>query len=179
MILIVNKITFYQIRKIIILLFKAAKYKSWVFNGRNLNVDLCGSKSSTFDERQNLESSTLSIRGQAEFDLADLEDAFPNAAQIRLPKSLENFAYVEFESVEAAKEVKEQTIEINGVPIILKFVPDRKSAPRARKKGDKWEKKKQAKKDEIIKEKEDRKKKHEEIMNKDRGTFSLKQMLFN
>jgi len=146
---------------------KAAKFKSWVFNGRNLNVDLCGTKSSTFDERQNLESSTLSIRGQAEFDLADLEDAFPNAAQIRLPKSMENFAYVQFESVEAAKEIKEQTIEINGVPIISKFVPDRESKPRARKKGDKWEKKKQAKRDEVIKEKEERKKKHQEVMNKD------------
>ena len=169
MLLVLKRFFSYFIRVKTLSFNQAAKFKSWVFNGRNLNVDLCGTKSSTFDERQNLESSTLSIRGQAEFDLADLEDAFPNAAQIRLPKSMENFAYVQFESVEAAKEIKEQTIEINGVPIISKFVPDRESKPRARKKGDKWEKKKQAKRDEVIKEKEERKKKHQEVMNKDRG----------
>ena len=127
---------------------------------------MCGSKSNTFDERQNLESTTISVRGNAEFDLEDLEEAFPDAAQIRLPKSMENFAYVQFESVEKAKEVSEEGVQINGVPVTMKFVPDRMTAPRARKKGDKWEQKKQAKRDAAIKEKQDKKKVHMETMKK-------------
>lgn len=136
----------------------AAKFKGWVFNKKNLTVDLCGQKSSTFDERENMASTTLSVRANCEFDLEDIEEVFPQATQIRLPKSMENFAYVQFESIEAAQEAMDAQVEVNGVGVAMKMVPDRMTAPRHRKKGDKWEQKKQAKKDAVVKEKEGRKK---------------------
>merc|ERR1712106_19672 len=136
----------------------AATYKSWVFEKRNLTVDLCGQKSSTFDERQIIESTTLSVRANCEFDMEDLEEVFPAAAQIRLPRSMENFAYVQFETIEAANEAMSSQIEVNGVGVAMKMVPDRETAPRHRKKGEKWDKKVLDKKEAVVKEKEDRKK---------------------
>merc|ERR1712131_91174 len=42
---------------------KASKFKNWTLDGRKLVVDLCGSKSATFEERTNMESTTLSVQG--------------------------------------------------------------------------------------------------------------------
>ena len=112
-----------------------------------MTVDLCGSKSSTYDERVNLESCTLSIKGNAEFDQDDLVDQFPEAVAIRFPKNMDNIAYVQFETIEKAKNIKEEGVQIAGVQTSLEFVPDRASGKKNRVKGDKWEKKKQAKRE--------------------------------
>jgi len=122
-------------------------------DGRKLVVDLCGSKSATFEERTNMESTTLSVQGNTEFDEDDLRQTFEDAVAIRLPKNMENIAYVQFDSVETAKKYKEMDLEINSVPISSKFVPDRMSAERKRTKGTKWEKKKAAKREAVIAEK--------------------------
>merc|ERR1711962_1891901 len=132
---------------------KASKFKNWTLDGRKLVVDLCGSKSATFEERTNMESTTLSVQGNTEFDEDDLRQTFEDAVAIRLPKNMENIAYVQFDSVEMAKKYKEMDLEINNVPINSKFVPDRISAERKRTKGTKWERKKAAKREAIIAEK--------------------------
>merc|ERR1711953_509914 len=119
---------------------KASKFKNWTLDGRKLVADLCGSKSATFEERTNMESTTLSVQGNTEFDEDDLRQTFEDAVAIRLPKNMENIAYVQFDSVETAKKYKEMDLEINSVPISSKFVPDRMSAERKRTKGTKWEK---------------------------------------
>ena len=94
-----------------------------------------------------MESRTLSIKGNAEFDQDDLLDQFPQAAAIRFPQNMDNIAYVQFETLEEAKSLKENGVEINGVPVTLEFVPDRASGKKNRVKGTKWEKKKQAKRE--------------------------------
>merc|ERR1712137_774051 len=132
---------------------KASKFKNWTLDGRKLAVDLCGSKSATFEERTWMESTTLSVQGNTEFDEDDLRQTFEDAVAIRLPKNMENIAYVQFDSVETAKKYKEMDLEINSVPISSKFVPDRMSAERKRTKGTKWEKKKAAKREAAIAEK--------------------------
>jgi len=53
-------------------------------DGRKLVVDLCGSKSATFEERTNMESTTLSVQGNTEFDEDDLRQTFEDAVAIRI-----------------------------------------------------------------------------------------------
>ena len=65
-------------------IFKASKFKNWTLDGRKLVVDLCGSKSATFEERTNMESTTLSVQGNTEFDEDDLRQTFEDAVAIRI-----------------------------------------------------------------------------------------------
>jgi len=131
---------------------KAHEYKKWDLRKKRLEVDLCGSKSNNTDVDEIKETGTLSIKANTEFDEMDLEDLFEDPVQIRFPKNGLNIAYAQFESKEVAKKYKESDLEINGQQIVFSYVPDRLSAaPKGRKKGEKWEKKKQAKAEAVIK----------------------------
>lgn len=124
----------------------AAAYHKWELSGRKLEVDLCGSKSKTSESRAKLESATLSLKGNIELDAEDLKDLFDEPCAIRIPKSGMNIVYVQFEDVETAKKYMEQELEVNGTTLATAFVPDRISAERKpREKGEKWQKKQEAK----------------------------------
>lgn len=107
----------------------AASYGKWDFRGRKLDVDLCGRKSKNSEALSNLESATLSIKANMEFDLMDLEEVFTDPCDIRIPKNGLNLAYVQFDSVDIAKKYMEgEELDVNGSAITLKYVPDRHTA---------------------------------------------------
>ncbi|CBY21968.1 unnamed protein product [Oikopleura dioica] len=131
---------------------KAHAYKKWDLRKKRLEVDLCGSKSNNTEADEIKETGTLSIKANTEFDEMDLEDLFEDPVQIRFPKNGLNIAYAQFESKEVAKKYKESDLEINGQQIVFSYVPDRLSAaPKGRRKGEKWERKKQDKAEAAIK----------------------------
>ncbi|CAG5107744.1 Oidioi.mRNA.OKI2018_I69.chr1.g3469.t1.cds [Oikopleura dioica] len=146
---------------------KAHDYKKWDLRKKRLEVDLCGAKSSNTNIDEIKETGTLSIKANTEFDEMDLEDLFEDPVQIRFPKNGLNIAYAQFESKEVAKKYKESDLEINGQTIVFNYVPDRVSAPsKSRKKGEKWEKKKQAKAEAAIKANKEKRDKFKDRMTK-------------
>ena len=91
-----------------------------------MEVDLCGAKSKTVEARANLETATISLKVNCEFDLDDLSDIFTDPCDIRIPVKGPNIAYVQFEDKETAKKYfDDKELEVNGEPITMKYVPDR------------------------------------------------------
>ena len=100
-------------------------------------MDLCGAKSKTSDARANIETSTVSLKVNCEFDLDDLSDIFTDPCDIRIPVKGPNIAYIQFEDKETAKKYYNQNLEVNGEPIAMKYVPDRITVVPKREKGNK------------------------------------------
>ena len=126
-----NYFSFFSSWVIIIL----KKYKQWTLKGRKLEVDLCGAKSKTSDSRANIETSTVSLKVNCEFDLDDLSDIFTDPCDIRIPVKGPNIAYIQFEDKETAKKYFNKNLEVNGEPIAMKYVPDRITVVPKREKG--------------------------------------------
>ena len=110
----------------------AAEYKKWELKGRKLEVDLCGSKSKNNEKLANLESATISIKANMEFDHLDLEDVFTDPCAIRIPNNGLNIAYIQFEDVETAKKyMDDKNFELGGETVTMKYVPNRPTVQKA------------------------------------------------